>query len=330
MIHRRRLCADRWESRTEPVLFWGIAVTSPSTMHAPGEVRKLFVYEEVAEIRHAVAAARREGKRIGVVPTMGALHAGHLSLIEAARAECEFVVVTIFVNPTQFGPQEDLSRYPRPFEADLEECRQRGVDAVFHPRTQTVYPPDFKTYVTVEELSNVWEGAFRPGHFRGVATVVLKLFTMVQPDVAYFGQKDFQQQLIVKRMCGDLNVPVEIRVCPIVRDADGLALSSRNVYLSAFERNSALALSRALFFAEKELHARDPDVAAIQKMMCQIVSSADGVTLDYVTIADPDTLNELTTIQRQMVLLVAARVGRTRLIDNVLVTLPEPRETFAP
>lgn len=289
-------------------------------MNAPADVSDLLVCEDVADIRDAVAAARREGKKIGVVPTMGALHAGHSSLIDAARAECDFVVVTIFVNPTQFGPQEDLSRYPRPFEADLKECRRGDVDVVFAPQTETVYPLGFKTYVTVEDLSNVWEGAFRPGHFRGVATVVLKLFTMVQPDAAYFGQKDYQQQLIIKQMCRDLDLPVEIKVCPIVREPDGLALSSRNVYLSPTERSSALALSRALFFGEQELQAADVDVASVQQQMCQIVSSADGVTLEYITIADPETLEELRHPQAQMVLLVAARVGTTRLIDNVLVT----------
>ncbi|MDA0833889.1 MAG: pantoate--beta-alanine ligase [Planctomycetota bacterium] len=295
-------------------------------MPVPAEVRELSIYEDVTEIRHAIAAARRDGKRIGVVPTMGALHAGHLSLIEAARAECEFVVVTIFVNPTQFGPQEDLSRYPRPIAADVDECRRLGVDAVFHPQAETIYPSDFKTFVNVEDLSNKWEGAFRPGHFRGVATVVLKLFTIVQPDVAYFGQKDFQQQLIIKRMCRDLNVPVELRVCPIVRDTDGLALSSRNVYLSPSERNSSLVLSRSLLFGEKELHAPEANITAIVKVMREMVGSEKGVTLEYLIIADPNTLEEITEPQRQMVLLVAARVGTTRLIDNVLVLLPHLAE----
>ncbi|MFN0198920.1 MAG: pantoate--beta-alanine ligase [Planctomycetaceae bacterium] len=284
------------------------------------ETDELVIYDSVESIREAVANARRKGLRIGVVPTMGALHDGHMSLIRAARSECEFVVVTIFVNPAQFGPNEDLSRYPRPFEADVNACRRLGVDAIFHPAPQVVYPADYKTFVDVEELSGMWEGAFRPGHFRGVATVVLKLFLMIQPDVAYFGQKDYQQQLIIRRMCKDLNVPVQIRVCPIVRDPDGLALSSRNVYLSPSERNAALTLSRSLHFAEQELQADSVEIGAVKHLMQQMFDTVDGVAVDYIAIADPETLAELAAPQEKMVVLLAARVGQTRLIDNCVVT----------
>ncbi|HEX5272262.1 MAG TPA: pantoate--beta-alanine ligase, partial [Gemmataceae bacterium] len=200
----------------------------------------------VEETRRAVAEARRRGLSVGLVPTMGALHEGHASLIRAARRDTGFVVVSIFVNPTQFGPREDLSRYPRPLQHDLDLCAREGADLVFRPEPATVYPPGFRTYVEVTGLQDVLEGASRPGHFRGVATVVLKLFNIVRPDVAFFGQKDGQQALIVRQMIADLNVPVEVRVCPTVRDADGLALSSRNAYLDVHERAWATVLYEAL------------------------------------------------------------------------------------
>ncbi len=276
----------------------------------------------IDDVRRQVAQARSRGCCIGCVPTMGALHEGHFSLIEAARKECDFVAVTIFVNPMQFGPNEDLDRYPRTLERDLAACEQRGVDLVFHPDQQTVYPPGFCTYVEVEGLSDVLEGHFRPGHFRGVTTVVLKLFEIVRPDRAYFGQKDFQQQLIIRRMCRDLNVPVEIRVCPIVREPDGLALSSRNVYLSEDDRQKALRLSQALGMARERLTAGERDVAAVMRAMREHLEAVPGVRVDYATIADPETLEELSQPQAQMVALVAARVGETRLIDNMLIQLP--------
>ncbi len=199
---------------------------------------KTAIVTDIAPLRQAVAEAHRRGRTIGLVPTMGALHAGHLSLIKAAREETGFVVVSIFVNPTQFGPNEDLNRYPRPLQRDLELCEKNGVDLVFHPQPAVIYPPDYHTFVEVKGLQEVLCGASRPGHFRGVATVVLKLFNLVQPDRAYFGQKDAQQVSIIRQMVRDLNVPVDIRVCPIIREADGLALSSRNEYLGPEERRS--------------------------------------------------------------------------------------------
>lgn len=283
--------------------------------------REPLVSRTIGDVRREVAAQRGQGRRVGCVPTMGALHAGHLSLIEAARAECDHVVVTLFVNPTQFGPNEDFHEYPRTWEADLRACRDASVDVIFYPEAETMYPPGFQTGVEVAGLSDVLEGASRPGHFRGVATVVLKLFNIVQPDVAYFGAKDFQQQVILRRMGRDLNVPVEIRTCPTVREEDGLALSSRNKYLTAEQRQAALALSQSLAAARERLLGGEMDVNAVQAEMQRRLQSTPGVELDYAVIADPETLKELVRPQADMVALVAARVGNTRLIDNMPVRL---------
>ena len=280
------------------------------------------VEETVAGIRSAVAAARRDGKRIAFVPTMGALHAGHTSLIEAARESADYVVVSIFVNPTQFGPNEDFSRYPRTIEADLTACRNAGANVVFLPSESEVYPPGSTTFVEVGGLSNTLEGAIRPGHFRGVATVVLKLFNMVGPDVAVFGAKDFQQQLLIRRMVADLDVPVEIATRPTIREADGLAMSSRNRYLNESDRRKATALSAALFEAARQLRARNSDVAGIKSEMRRTLEAA-GLVVDYATVCDPQTLDELGAVQPHLVLLVAARLGAVRLIDNLEVTLDD-------
>lgn len=282
----------------------------------------LAVEETVSGIRSAVAAARREGQRVVLVPTMGALHAGHTSLIEAARDAADYVVVSIFVNPTQFGPNEDFSRYPRTIEVDLAACREAGADAVFLPSEAEVYPTGSTTFVEVGGLSQVLEGAIRPGHFRGVATVVLKLFNMVGPDVAFFGAKDFQQQLLIRRMVSDLNLSVEIVTRPTVRESDGLAMSSRNRYLNESDRSKATALSAALFGAARSLGAGNRDVAGIKSGMHRTIEAADLV-VDYATICDPLTLCELESIQPHLVLLVAARLGTVRLIDNLEVNLED-------
>lgn len=287
-------------------------------MSSPSE---LLVVETVADVRRAVADARRQGKTVGVVPTMGALHAGHVSLMDAARQRCGFVAATIFVNPTQFGPHEDFQKYPRPRDADLALCRQAGVDLVFYPTRERMYPAGFSTFVEVEGLSRVLEGAVRPGHFRGVATIVLKLFNIVQPDAAFFGQKDYQQQTLIRQMVRDLDVPVEIVTCPTVREPDGLAMSSRNAYLSAEERRSALALWRALQAARDELTSGERDIERVRQTMVNTLRATPGVTVDYATVADPETLEVLAQPHPRMVLLVAARVGQTRLIDNLLVQL---------
>lgn len=281
----------------------------------------MLLIETVADVRRAVADARRQGKSIGVVPTMGALHAGHVSLMDAARERCGFVVTTIFVNPTQFGPNEDFQKYPRPRDADLATCRQAGVDLVFYPTREMMYPAGFSAFVEVEGLSRVLEGAVRPGHFRGVATVVLKLFNIVRPDVAFFGQKDYQQQTLIRQMVRDLDVPVEIVTCPTIREPDGLAMSSRNAYLSADERRSALALWRALQVAREQLISGERDLERVRQTMLNTLQATPGVTVDYATVADPETLEVLAQPRPRMVLLIAARVDQTRLIDNLIVQL---------
>lgn len=277
------------------------------------------VVDTVAAVRDRVRAARAAGRIVGLVPTMGALHAGHVSLLDAARKSADYVVASIFVNPTQFAPTEDLSRYPRPLEKDLELCRAAGVDLVFTPAVQTMYPPGATTTVEVEDLSKILEGRFRPTHFRGVATVVTQLFNVVHPDVAWFGQKDYQQQALIRKLCRDLHLPVEVRVSPTVREPDGLALSSRNVYLNVTERQSALALSKSLKLARERLESGDRDLAGINQAMRDRLTSTPLVQLDYATLADPDTLQEVTVFQPILVALVAARVGATRLIDNELI-----------
>jgi pantoate--beta-alanine ligase len=294
-----------------------------STVNAlTAQARPLLAIETVAEIRLAVARARAMGLRVGFVPTMGALHAGHASLLHAARRECGFVVASIFVNPKQFGPHEDYERYPRNLDRDLGACEAAGVDAVFCPRVETVYPVGFVTTVNVGGLADLFEGACRPGHFQGVATVVLKLFQMVPADVAYFGQKDYQQQALIKRMVVDLNLPIEIRVCPTVREQDGLALSSRNVYLNAEQRRSALALSASLALAREELARGQRDLRFIGRQMRALLQNTPQVVPDYATIVDPESLEELASPLPRVVALVAARVGATRLIDNELIEVP--------
>jgi pantoate--beta-alanine ligase len=275
----------------------------------------------VAEVRGRVAAARSAGKTVGLVPTMGALHEGHASLIRQARAATGYVVVTIFVNPTQFGPHEDLTRYPRPLETDLATCAACGADLAFVPSVETIYPPGFRTFVEVTGLQDVLEGASRPGHFRGVATVVLKLFNMVQPDVAWFGQKDGQQVRIIRQLVRDLDVPVEIRVGPTVREADGLALSSRNQYLDATARRHAPVLAAALEAARARITAGERDAAVIGRAMGDRIAATPGAVLDYAAVVDADTLQPVTRLQGPILLAIAVRFGSTRLIDNIPVTV---------
>lgn len=282
---------------------------------------EFIVTSHIPEVRQAVATARLSGCTIGCVPTMGALHAGHVSLIEEARKRTDFVVATIFVNPSQFAPHEDLSKYPRPLERDLQMCREAGANLVYVPEVPSLYPPGFQTWVTIEEITKPLEGAIRTTHFRGVTTIVLKLFNIVQPDVACFGAKDFQQQSIIRRMVFDLDLPVEIVVCPTIREPDGLALSSRNVYLSKKERTVALSLSQSLKLAQEKLNAGERDIATITQAMKSHIAAHPEIQIDYVTIAAPDSLVELQTAQPVMVALIAARVGNTRLIDNQTLVL---------
>jgi len=273
----------------------------------------------IEETRRAIIAARAAGKRVGLVPTMGALHAGHVSLIRAARAENEFVAVSIFVNPTQFGPKEDLSRYPRPFETDVRICSEESVDLIFHPTPEIMYPPSFVTFVEVQELQNVLCGASRPGHFRGVTTVVLKLFNILNPDSAYFGQKDAQQARILMQMVRDLNVPVEMKICPIVREQDGLALSSRNVYLDAEQRKNATVLYRTLQMVQARIEAGERDAESLIRDARALIEATSGSRIDYLAIVDFDRLQPLIRIEGKVLIALAVYFGSTRLIDNVIL-----------
>jgi pantoate--beta-alanine ligase len=280
------------------------------------------VVTTAARMRQLVAAARAAGRRVGFVPTMGALHAGHASLVSRAVSECDDVAVSIFVNPTQFGPQEDFARYPRTLAADLELLAPHGVRWVYAPEVAEVYPPGDATRIVVGGPAARFEGERRPGHFDGVATVVCRLFLAVPADAAYFGAKDWQQTLVVKRMTRDLGLPIEIVVCPTVREPDGLALSSRNAYLSAVERPRAAALRAALAVAET-LWAAGAAPAAIEVAMREPLLS-HGVEIDYAAIVHPDTLEPLAETARRAVALVAGRLGATRLIDNVELPVREP------
>lgn len=268
------------------------------------------------DVRTHIRQKRKTGEIIGVVPTMGALHDGHLSLIEQARQTCSFVIVTIFVNPTQFGPGEDFDQYPRTLQADFEKCKSAGADLVFTPATEQMYPAGAQTSVHVSELTTVLEGSHRPGHFDGVCTIVAKLFNVTIPDFAFFGQKDFQQQLIIRRMAEDLNWGLQIVCCPIVRESDGLAMSSRNRYLSNTERQQALILNQSLLEAERMSGDPSNSPSCIENHIRQMISGADGVTLDYAAVVDCDTLATVDHTADRAVALVAARVGQTRLIDN--------------
>jgi pantoate--beta-alanine ligase len=279
------------------------------------------VVATIEMVRQAVTQARREGRTIGLVPTMGALHAGHGSLIRAARTNTGYVVVTIFVNPTQFGPTEDLARYPRTMQADVALCAAEGAELIFAPEAATIYPSGFRTFVEVQQLQNVLCGQSRPGHFRGVATVVLKLFNIVQPDVAYFGQKDAQQVRIIQQMVQDLDVPVEVHVCPIVREADGLALSSRNRYLESEQRRQATVLFRTLQEARAIIEGGERDAGRIRRLMTSRIEAVSGAALDYVAVVDCETLQPVDPLQGSILLALAIKFGATRLIDNITFSL---------
>lgn len=265
---------------------------------------------------------RRAGHTIGVVPTMGALHAGHASLIRRSAARNSRTIVTIFVNPLQFGPHEDFRRYPRTFANDAALCRRSGADAIFAPPAGAFYPPGFQTAVEVGALSRRWEGEARPGHFRGVATVVAMLLNVTAPDDAYFGQKDFQQAQLIRRMVRDLQLPVRVHVLPTVREPDGLAMSSRNAYLSADQRQRALALIAALRAGRQAIRQGERRGAVVAGVVRRRLRAARGVTPEYAAAADPDTLEPAGRLRGRVVLLAAARVGKTRLIDNLLVDVP--------
>jgi pantoate--beta-alanine ligase len=277
------------------------------------------IIRTTAWMKQVARDARVNERILGLVPTMGALHEGHLSLVREAQERCSPVVVSIFVNPAQFGPNEDLKKYPRTFEADCAALENLCVDCVFAPPPEEIYPPGFRTAVVVEGLSDVLEGRVRPGHFRGVTTVVLKLFEIAEPRFAFFGRKDAQQARIIHQMAADLNLDAEIVVCPIVREADGLALSSRNAYLKGGERESATALYRSLDAVRQKIAKGERDAARLIAAMRATIAAEPGVAVDYAEIVDADTLEPVVSLRKTCYALVAARVGATRLIDNALI-----------
>ena len=277
------------------------------------------IFDTVSGLRTFLAAHRAAGRQIGLVPTMGYLHAGHLSLVHAARHACDVVVLSIFVNPKQFGPQEDFATYPRDMEGDLRQAREAGVDVVFTPSVEEMYPPVFLTAVVVHELTSPLCGASRPGHFNGVTTVVAKLLNIVGPDRAYFGQKDYQQVTVLRQMVTDLCMPLEVITCPTVREPDGLAMSSRNAYLNPAERQAALVLSRALRLAEARLAQGERQGARLTATLRNCIAKEPLARIDYVTVCDPQTLREVEQLSGTVLVALAVYIGKTRLIDNAVL-----------
>jgi pantoate--beta-alanine ligase len=277
------------------------------------------IIESVQEMQDLSSAARREGRTIAFVPTMGFLHEGHASLLREGRRRGDFLVLSIFVNPTQFGVGEDFETYPRDMERDSRVAAEAGVDVIFAPSAREMYPPGYQTFVDVEKLTGHLCGASRPGHFRGVTTVVSKLFNIVKPHTAFFGQKDYQQLAVIRRMAVDLNMDVEVVGMPIVREADGLAMSSRNSYLSPSERQSALCLSRALAAAKACYHGGERGAAAIREVAVAAIAAEPAAAIDYVELRHGDTLEDIAVADNRSVLALAVRIGTTRLIDNCLL-----------
>jgi len=280
------------------------------------------IVKTIESVRTVVEAARRSGKTIGFVPTMGALHIGHISLIQAAAKECDFVVVSIFVNPTQFGAGEDLEKYPRTLQQDLKLCDKAGVDVVFTPENETMYPGQNLTWVNVEKLTDRLCGQFRPGHFRAVATICNKLFNIVQPDVAYFGQKDAQQAAVIKQIVADLNMPLQVVVCPTVREENGLAVSSRNRYLTDQQKKDAASIYQALVKAQQLVDAGVLESAHIIAAMRTILQQGSSIQVEYISVVDAQTLQPIDTIVSQALIAIAVRIGPARLIDNIIVQAP--------
>jgi len=279
----------------------------------------MFIFHTIAEIREFVRQARAGGHLIGFVPTMGYLHEGHLELMRRAKERCDTVIVSIFVNPTQFGPKEDFARYPRDLERDAHMAEGVGVDAIFNPSVEEMYPAGFCTNVDVERLTEKLCGLTRPGHFRGVATVVTKLFNIVKPDYTFFGQKDAQQVLVIQRMANDLNMDLEVVTVPIVREADGLAMSSRNVYLTSEQRLAALVLSRSLQKAREIFSAGERDVVKLRQLIVDMIEAEPLAEIDYVEIYSYPELESADRLQCPALLALAVKFGRTRLIDNTIL-----------
>jgi pantoate--beta-alanine ligase len=277
------------------------------------------VSETIQSIRSLIKAARDNGKFIGLVPTMGALHVGHISLIEAAKKKCDYVVVSIFVNPTQFVPGEDFEKYPRPFEDDLDICQKAGVDAVFAPSPEQMYPIENITWVNVGKITETLCGQFRPGHFQGVTTICSKLFNIVAPDFAFFGQKDAQQAIVIKRMVADLNMPLEIVVCPTVRESHGLAISSRNKYLSEQQKKDAANIYESLQKCHQMIDSGVKDTSQIIDEMRKILQQVPSIEIEYISIVDADTLQNIDHITGKVLIAVAVQMGPARLIDNILL-----------
>jgi len=277
------------------------------------------VAKTIESVRSLVRAARSAGKKIGFVPTMGALHIAHISLIEAAIKECDFVVVSIFVNPTQFVPGEDFEKYPRPLEADLKICEKAGVDVVFAPTPEQMYPSENITWVNVGKLTETLCGRSRPGHFRGVTTVCAKLFNIVAPDIAFFGQKDAQQAVVIRRMVADLNMPLKIVVCPTVREPNGLAVSSRNQYLTEQQKQDATYIYKSLQKCREMIEAGTTDTETITAEMRKILGQAPSIQIEYASIVNAETLQSIDRITGKVLAAVAVRIGPARLIDNILV-----------
>jgi len=274
--------------------------------------------ENINEMKRVSKNLKQNGKTVGFVPTMGFLHEGHVSLIKCSKKENDITVVSIFVNPKQFAPHEDLDRYPRDLERDLEICKENGVDYVFYPSHEEMYPENFQTYVVVEELTQGLCGAFREGHFKGVTTVVTKLFNIVQPDNAYFGKKDYQQFKVIERMVKDLNMDVNVVGCPLIREEDGLALSSRNKYLTKEERESALSLNKALFLAKELFENGETDIKVLKEKMTDLILCHPKVReIQYIEIVDPETLKPKEIAEKEDIIALAVFVGNTRLIDNI-------------
>ena len=277
------------------------------------------IAKTIEEIRKMVKAARAEGKTVALVPTMGALHAGHISLIEAARKKCSFVVVSIFVNPTQFAPDEDFEKYPRPIQIDLQKCEQAKVDVVFNPSADQIYPQKDIKWVEVKELTDKLCGAARQGHFRGVTTICSKLFNIVTPDIAFFGQKDAQQAIVIKKMVADLNLPLQIEICPTIREPDGLAISSRNQYLTEKERADAVLIYRSLEKCRELIESGDKDPQTIIDQMRTLLQRSALIEIEYVSLVDAETLEDKKQLTGRVLVAIAARVGKARLIDNIIL-----------
>ncbi len=277
------------------------------------------VYKSISSLIKKVREVKKQGYKIGLVPTMGFLHEGHMSLIRKARKDTDYVIVSIFVNPAQFGPKEDFKRYPRAIKRDLMLCEKEGADIIFTPEAKEMYPKDYATYVSVEKITDKLCGASRPGHFRGVSTVVAKLFNITMPDVAYFGQKDAQQAIIIKRMADDLNMSVEIKVMPVVREKDGLAMSSRNVYLNRKERGRAQSIYKSLKSAKELFNEGERDSKKIINKIKRVINNQPDAKIDYAAIVDAKDLRDIKKISGEALVAVAVKIGKTRLIDNIIL-----------